>query len=532
MGQFPAREHSLAHLLTHPDQHPEPLAANQGGTQDTGEQDDGQGGAESDPVLDGGQHQQFDHRYGDKDDGEAHDGEDTAAGMLFPMPLRDLPSVDALVRSLPATDLARPLVIECARTAIAEAREQMSEGRDSDPHAIALRLISHLAAQRPRSVINATGVLLHTNLGRAPLAPEAAEAARAAATSYGNLEFDLVTGKRGRRAGYARELAMALTGAEAALVVNNNAAGLFLTLTALSAGRQVPVSRGELIEIGGSYRLPELMAATGATMVEVGTTNRTHLSDYEAAVCEETSLLLKVHPSNYRVVGFTEEVDLPRLTDLAHRHELPLVYDIGSGLLDGNVPWLNGPPPAWLAGEPGVRQAVEAGADLVLFSGDKLLGGPQAGILVGRSDLITRLAKHPVARAVRSDGPSLAALAATLHMYADGRATEIPFWAMATASTEELRTRLDSLLIGSGAMGKIEAGESVPGAGSAPGATVPTPVLVVQQPTAEVLWDRLLMSDPPVIARRDAGRLIIDLRAVHSQYDRILTEALQAACRS
>jgi L-seryl-tRNA(Ser) seleniumtransferase len=267
-------------------------------------------------------------------------------------------------------------------------------------------------------------------------------------------------------------------------------------------------------------------------MVEVGTTNRTHLSDYEAAVGEATALLLKVHPSNYRVVGFTEEVDLSQLADLAHRYELPLVYDIGSGLLDGNVPWLSGPPPGWLAGEPGVRQALEVGTDLVLFSGDKLLGGPQAGIVVGRSDLISRLAGHPVARAVRSDGPSLAALAATLQMYADGRATEIPFWAMATASTEDLQTRLNNLLNGSGAIGKIEAGESVPGAGSVPGATVPTPVLAVQQPSAEVLWDRLLMFDPPVIARRDIGRLIIDLRTVPSQYDRILTEALQAACRS
>ena len=532
MGQLPAGEHPPAYLLADPNQHPEALTANQGGAQDAGEQDDCQGGAKSDPVFNGGQDQQFDHRYGDENDGKAHAGQDTAAGMLFSMPLRDLPSVDALVRSLPATDLPRPLVIECARAAVAEAREQMNEGRDSDPHAIALRLVSHLAAQRPRSVINATGVLLHTNLGRAPLAPEAAEAARSAATSYGNLEFDLTTGTRGGRAGYVRDLARALTGAEDAFVVNNNAAALYLTLVALASGRQVPVSRGELIEIGGSYRLPELMTATGATMVEVGTTNRTRLSDYEAAVGEETSLLLKVHPSNYRVVGFTEEVDLPRLTDLAHRHELPLVYDIGSGLLDDNVPWLIGPPPGWLAGEPGVRQAVEAGADLVLFSGDKLLGGPQAGILVGRGDLIARLAKHPVARAVRSDGPSLAALAATLQMYADGRARDIPFWAMATASTEELQTRLDNLLIGSGAMGKIEAGESVPGAGSAPGATVPTPVLVVQQPSAEVLWDRLLMSDPPVIARRDAGRLIIDLRAVHSQYDRTLTESLRAACRS
>ncbi len=448
------------------------------------------------------------------------------------MPLRDLPSVDALVRTIPAADLPRSLVVECARTAIAEAREQIGKGNDADPHEIARRLVEHLHARRPQTVINATGVLLHTNLGRAPLADEAAVAARAAAMSYENLEFDLVTGRRGGRAQFARELARALTGAEEALVVNNNAAGLFLTLTALARGKQVPVSRGELIEIGGSYRLPELMEASGATMIEVGTTNRTHLPDFEAALSEDSALLLKVHPSNYRVVGFTEEVALPAMIELAHRHELPVVYDVGSGLLDENVPWLPGPPPHWLAGEPGVRQAVELGADLVLFSGDKLLGGPQAGIVVGRADLIARLAEHPVGRAVRCDGPTLAALSATLQMYASGRAADIPFWAMATTSPDVLRARLEQLLKGSGVRGEIRAGDSVPGAGSVPGATVPSPVLVVQRPSTDALWDRLLMSDPPVIARRDAGELILDLRTVPPHLDDALSAALQAACRS
>ena len=532
MGQFAAGEDSLPHLIPGSNQHTKSLAADQRGPQDAGEQNDGQRGAQSDAAFDGRQHQYLDHRNSHEDQGEAHVEEDTATGMLWPMPIRDLPSVDALVRSLPAPDLPRSLVIECARTAIAEAREQIGQGHEGDPLAIAGRLVEHLVARRPRSVINATGVLLHTNLGRAPLAPEAAEAAQLAATSYGNLEFDLVTGKRGGRSGYARRLAVALTGAEDALVVNNNAAGLYLTLTALSSGRQVPVSRGELIEIGGSYRLPQLMRATGAKMVEVGTTNRTHLSDYEAAVTEETALLLKVHPSNYRVVGFTEEVGTAELVALAHRNDLPLIYDIGSGLLDTNVPWLDGPPPSWLAGEPGVRQALEQGTDLVLFSGDKLLGGPQAGILVGRADLIARLSKHPVARALRSDGPSLAALSATLQMYADGRAAEIPFWTMATTPTAELQARLQRLMAASGAAGQIEAGESVPGAGSVPGATVPSPVLVVEEPSADLLWDRLLMSDPPVIARRDTGRLVIDLRTVPSQLDESLTKALQAACQS
>ncbi|MGZ8785292.1 MAG: L-seryl-tRNA(Sec) selenium transferase [Acidimicrobiia bacterium] len=449
------------------------------------------------------------------------------------MLLRDLPSVDVLVRNLPATGLPRALVIECARTAIARAREEINQGSgDADPLAIAQRMVEHLDARRPRSVINATGVLLHTNLGRAPLAPEAAEAGRAAATSYGNVEFDLITGNRGGRGRYALELARTLTGAEAALIVNNNAAGLYLALAALAPRKQVPVSRGELIEIGGSYRLPELMAATGATMVEVGTTNRTRIADFAAAVTEETALLLKVHTSNYRVVGFTEEVEPASMVDLAHRHGLPLVYDVGSGLLDENVPWLPGPPPNWLANEPGVRQALEVGADLVLFSGDKLLGGPQAGILVGRTDLIERLAKHPIARALRCDGPTLAALSSTLQMYADDRGDQIPFWAMAATSLDELQMRLEKLLAESGAVGEIRAGASIPGAGSVPGATVPSPVLVVQKPSADVVWDGLLMSDLPVIARREAGELIIDVRTVPPHLDDILTGALQAACRS
>ncbi len=448
------------------------------------------------------------------------------------MPLRDLPSVDALVRALPATGLPRSIVIECARTAIDRAREEIARGNEGDPRVIAGEIVGRLQASRLQAVINATGVLLHTNLGRAPLAGEAADAARAAATSYGNVEFDLVTGNRGGRAGYVRELARISTGAEASLVVNNNAAGLYLTLAALATGRQVPVSRGELIEIGGSYRLPELMAASGATMVEVGTTNRTHLADYSSAVSAETALLLKVHTSNYRVVGFTQEVDLKPMVELAHDRGLPLVYDVGSGLLDENVPWLSGPPPHWLAEEPGVRQAVEAGADLVLFSGDKLLGGPQAGIVVGKADLVARIAKHPAARAVRCGGPTLAALSATLEMYADGRGQEIPFWAMAATLPSDLNSRLENILAESGTVGEIRAGESVPGAGSVPGATVPSPVLVVQEPAADLVWDRLLMWDIPVIARREAGELIIDVRAVPADQDEDLAAALQAACRS
>lgn len=448
--------------------------------------------------------------------------------MLFPMSMRDLPSVDAVIRAL-SSELPRTLVAEIARAAVADTRARLSRGEDGDALALAGTRLEELASLRPRSVINATGVLLHTNLGRAPLAAAAAEQAQAAALSYTNVEFDVRSGERGVRAGYARELARAVTGAEAALIVNNNAAALFLTLTALAAGRTVPVSRGELIEIGGSYRLPELMAATPARLIEVGTTNRTHLSDYAAALTDDTGMILKVHPSNYRVVGFTEEVPIGRLAELAHPR-IPLVFDQGSGLLDETLPWLPGPPPRWLAGEPGVRQALEAGADLVLFSGDKLLGGPQAGLLVGRADLLGAIEAHPIARAVRSDGATLAALASTLELYAAGRGAEIPFWAMAALPEEDLRRRLQSVAAEAGIEAEIRTGSAVPGAGSVPGATVPSPVLVLKP--ADLIWRRLLDTDPPVVARREAGEVLIDLRAVPAELDGTVGEAVRAACRS
>ncbi len=452
--------------------------------------------------------------------------------MLCPMPLSDLPSVDALVRALPADGLPRLLVTEAARAAVDEAREQMSRGVEADAAELARRRLAEIAARRPRMVLNATGVLLHTNLGRAPMPGPAAQAAQQAAVSHTNLEFDLVSGRRGGRAGYARELARVLTGAEAALVVNNNAAGLYLALTALAPGRTVPVSRGELIEIGGSYRLPELMEATPARMIEVGTTNRTHLADYAAALTDETGLLLKVHPSNYRIVGFAETIPISQLAELASPRGIPVVFDVGSGLLDETVPWLPGPPPGWLAGEPGVRQALEDGADLVLFSGDKLLGGPQAGLVVGRADLIATMAGHPVARAVRCDGPTLAALASTLELYAEGRGAEIPFWSMATIPAADLRARLETIAVRAGVEGEIREGRSVLGAGSVPGATVESPVLVVQGRPADQVWAALLAADPPVVSRREAGEVIIDLRAVPADLDGALASALQAACRS
>jgi L-seryl-tRNA(Ser) seleniumtransferase len=442
--------------------------------------------------------------------------------------LRHLPSVDALVRDI-VSPLPVSLVTEVARRSIDEARERLTAGEEADARALADEKLLKLERARPHRVVNATGVLLHTNLGRAPLAPVAAEAARQAATGYGNLEFDLSSGRRGGRGAYVKNLLLNLTGAEAAMVVGNNAGALLLTLAAVGGDGQVPVSRGELIEIGGSYRLPELMAASHARMVEVGTTNRTRRADYERAMTPETTLLLKVHPSNYRVMGFSEDTSMADLVEVGRAHNVPVAFDIGSGLLDDNVPWIEGPPPSWLKDEPGVRQALAAGTDIVTFSGDKLLGGPQAGIVVGRSEFIERMSSHPIARALRIDGSNLAALAVTLEMYADGQGTEIPFWSMATRPPEELERRLHRLQGATG--GEIRSGSSVPGAGSVPGAELPTPVLAVAHLNVDSVWDRLLASDPPVVARRESGELIIDVRAVPESEDDALLAALEVACR-
>ena len=442
--------------------------------------------------------------------------------------LRHLPSVDALVRDI-SSPLPNALVTEIVRRSIDQAREQLTAGEDADARLLAEVRLSELTLSRPHQVLNATGVMLHTNLGRAPLALAAAEAAHRAATGYGNLEFDLTTGRRGGRGAYVKDLLRTVTGAEAAMVVGNNAGALLLTLAALGADGQVPVSRGELIEIGGSYRLPELMAASHAHMVEVGTTNRTRRSDYERAMTAGTTLLLKVHPSNYRVMGFSEDTPLADLVEVGRSHNVPVAFDVGSGLLDDNVPWLDGPPPSWLKDEPGVRQALTAGADIVTFSGDKLLGGPQAGIIVGSRDAIKTMSNHPIARALRIDGPNLAALATTLEMYADGRGSEVPFWTMATHTYEQLEKRLERLrtIIG----GEIRPGSSVPGAGSVPGAELPTPVLAITRNNIDQVWDRLLAADPPVVARRESGELIVDVRAVPERSDDSLVAALEAACR-
>ncbi len=456
---------------------------------------------------------------------EPRGGHQTPTGpTLDGMESSRLPSVDALARSLAAeaaSALPHPLLVEMARQAIAEAR---SNGEGADPITAARKAVAALAARRPTRIVNATGVLLHTNLGRAPLHPDAAAAASAVATGYANVELDLGTGRRGGRHTYVGRLVASLAGAEAGLAVNNNAGALMLALAALAAPAGVVVSRGELIEIGGSFRLPELMAASGARLIEVGTTNRTRRSDYERAV-DDAAAVLKVHPSNYRVEGFAESVGYRELAEVAHDAGLPLIADVGSGLLDVRTPWLDGPPPHWLADEPGVRQTIEAGADVVLFSGDKLLGGPQAGIIAATSEAVARMAAHPMMRALRLDGPTLAALTRTLELYGQGRAGEIPFWRMAATTAAELEERLEGLRSSLRTDSRIVAGESLPGAGSVPGETIPTPVLATAD-DPDAVFGRLLAAEPPILARRHGDELLIDLRTVDPTDDAHVARAL------
>ena len=429
------------------------------------------------------------------------------------------PSVDALVRRLDQVDLPRPIVVEAAREAIDLYRENPDVDIDGEFRS----RVEEARRSLPHRIINATGVILHTNLGRAPWSALAAESASEVSTGYANVELDVRTGERGKRNAATEHLLTLLTGAEAALVVNNNAAAVFLVLLALAAGREVPVSRGELIEIGGSYRLPDLMSATGSRLVEVGTTNRTRLADYASVA--DPALLLKVHPSNYQIVGFTTETSIGELAGLAADKGVPLVFDAGSGLLDDRLPWLNGPPPPWLRGEPGVQQALAEGSDLVLFSGDKLLGGPQAGIIVGRAELVTRLRKHPATRALRVDGATNAALGATLSTYLDGTAGRLPIWRMAAVTRDEIAARVATVM-DSAPKGRLTTrdGFSTIGAGSAPGSEIPSRLITIAD--GDDAFGSLLANDPPILSRREAGTAVIDLRTVDPSDDDKVAAAL------
>lgn len=425
------------------------------------------------------------------------------------------------------TTLPRPLVVDLARSALERARSAIGEGDAPGVHESFGESVRNLERAAGAEVVNATGIILHTNLGRAMWSSRAAERATQAATRYTNVELDLRTGERSRRGSYVRDLLHALTGAEDALIVNNNAAAILLTLAATSNGRGVPVSRGELIEIGGSYRLPLVMEASGARLIEVGTTNRTRLDDYRTAIqLHECGSILKVHPSNYRIEGFTEAPHLSELSALASESGLPLVFDIGSGLLDSETPWLSGPTPEWLREEPAARQALEDGADLVTFSGDKLLGGPQAGIIAGSRELVEVLRRNPLTRALRVDGVTLSALGATLDAYANRDIQQLPFWRHALLDGHTIEQRASSLA--NALDGQTRPGASEIGAGSVPGVAIPTTLVILEG--EDHLYGQLLEADPPILCRREAGALVIDLRTVDAELDGHIVEVVRQ-CR-
>jgi L-seryl-tRNA(Ser) seleniumtransferase len=425
------------------------------------------------------------------------------------------PSVDRLAQHLGPTGLPAPLLVEVARAAIAAAVAA------ADPGSAWARAEAGAEAARRsllQPVINATGVLLHTNLGRAPIAVQRP-------AGYTNLELDLASGRRGSRSAHAGRLLAQAGGAEAALVVNNGAAAVLLALATLAAGREVIVSRGELVEIGGGFRIPEVLAASGAQLVEVGTTNRTRRPDYEGAISDATAALLKVHPSNYRITGFVASATVGDLVGVAESAgnrtgggPVPVVVDLGSGLLDASCPWLEGGPPTWLQDEPAVRQTLAAGANLVTFSGDKLLGGPQAGVIAGDADLVERCRSHPLARALRPGGLVLEALqdVALAYLRRDaGRS--LPLWEMATCPVGVLRER--AVAIG---LGQVVDCLSVMGGGALPGQTIPSAGLALDGDQT----GSLRSTTPPVLARVADGRTVCDLRTVLPDQDVLLAKAL------
>lgn len=456
--------------------------------------------------------------------------------------LRALPAVHELIAT-PALSawhgrVPRSWIVAAARDVLCERRRALRAGHDggtsgpqADPAEDVARRLARRARPNVRPVLNATGILLHTGLGRAPLASAAVDAIVAVASGYASLELDLETGQRGQRVDALRDLLCRLTGAESATVVNNNAAATLLVLAALTADerRRVIVSRGELIEIGGSFRLPPIMAASGAVLVEVGTTNKTRGADYEDAIDAGTAALLKVHASNYRVIGFTQSVSIADLVPIGRRHGVPVLHDTGSGLLG----------PAGAGDEPGASASIAAGADLVFFSGDKLLGGPQAGVIVGRRHWIDRIERHPLMRALRIDKLTLAGLEATLRLHADpemaGR--QLPVRAMAAATAADLRVRAESV---AAALGTAETGAEVAvvpstaflGGGALPAHGLDSIALRVRPATCgeTTLAARLRHGRPPVIARVQEGAVWLDLRTVEPARDADLITALRSAC--
>jgi len=450
---------------------------------------------------------------------------------------RKLPAVDALLREAAftwhITQYGQEAVTAAARDALDDARRAIASGEPaplkSDWPALIDARLSIAFQPSIRSVINATGVIIHTNLGRAPLSKAARTAVDAMSRGYSNLEYELDVGRRGSRHDHARKLLRRLSGAEDAMVVNNNAAAVYFVLTAFCQEREVLISRGQLVEIGGGFRIPDVLRQSGAKLVEVGATNRTHLRDFSGAITPATRAIMRVHSSNFRQIGFVTQPELADLVALAHNVErdkddrVLLIDDLGSGSFLETTAY-------GLSPEPTVQESVAAGADLVTFSGDKLLGGPQAGLIVGKAELIERLRRHPMARAIRVGKMTLAALEATLQAYRRGRATEeIPVWRMISAPADALRERVESwldTLAATGVHGQVIPGESAVGGGSLPGETLPTWLLALAVKAPDSVAERLRSADTPVICRIQQEQLLFDPRTVLPEQEEALVGIL------
>ncbi len=448
------------------------------------------------------------------------------------MSLRDLPAVESLLQSetgrKTSQEYGRSLTLRAIQAQLQIAREAIRAG-DAAPSekeilAHARTTLEQWLSISLAPVINATGVILHTNLGRAPLCKSALIAMREISSGYSTLEYNLVRGKRGKREVHAEGLLQKLTGAEAALVVNNNAAAVLLALTALARRKEVLVSRSQLIEIGGGFRIPDVMRQSGAKLIEVGTTNRTHLADFETAINERTAMILRAHHSNFKIVGFTTEPPLKELVRLGEKYAVPVLDDLGSGALLDTAQF-------GLGHEPTVQESLRDGAPLVAFSGDKLLGGPQAGIILGEQALVKRLRKHPLARALRPDKLCLAALCATLQHYLREEAViTIPVWQMIAAEEGTLQQRAHRWAAQIG-RGEVVAGRSTVGGGSLPEETLPTRVLAIDVPHPDAFLKTIRSAEPAVIARIEEDRVVLDPRTVLEEQDdaliRVLKQSLQ-----
>ena len=447
--------------------------------------------------------------------------------------LRDLPSVDSLASDaevlLAGAQFAHEIRVAVARDIVDEARRRAIAGNGLDPKAITADTVARLQAlstPSQRRVINATGIILHTNLGRAPLAATAVQAMAEAAAGYTNLEVDLSSGARGSRQDHLSPVWRHLLGSESAVVVNNNASAVLLALASLCRGGEVIVSRGEAVEIGGGFRIPEILRISGAKLVEVGTTNRTRSSDYAAAVSAKTRAILRVHPSNFRIVGFTEKPTLEELSDLARMHDILLIDDVGSGALLDTTRY-------GLAGEPRPQDSLSAGADIVMFSTDKLFGGPQGGVIAGSSEILGKIMSNPLARTVRTDKVHLAGVEATARLYLENDpATKIPIWSMISATADDLGLRAEGWK--TALEGDVVASRSAVGGGSLPGETLPTYCLALPKTRTSVtdLSRRLRKSDPPIMGRIEEDRILLDPRTVRESEDADLVAAVSQCLHS